>query len=618
MGSTMMVTTPIRPYPTSFPPIGSLSIINYLRRRGVDDVEFYNIDGNRPDYGDVIAHIRARRPDVLGISAVVSTAYGYTKRLATDVKKFLPDTLIVVGGSLAASAEILLRCASVDLCVLGEGEKVMLNVVNRARTSRKPVDFKDIKGLMLLDETGNLVNTGYEEALDRSEIYDIDWDDLERSSKIELFVMPGFDSNGKAFPWFKKDPRAYEPHRRNKKVASLPGAKGCVARCTFCHRWDKGIRYIPPELIVKRLEYLIERYNVGFLSIADENFGTDKKWLAEFCERIKPYDILWQVAGMRVNCVTLDRLKMMRDAGCASIAMGIETGSARMLEVMEKKVDLEDNYNAIRWTSETGIELVPELIMGMPGESTDTVLETAALISFAKLISPDRDPLHISTNYAQALPGTPLYEYARKKGLIGYRLEDEENYLLRISDQNAGEIAASINMTDSPEFVRRSWRGRLVCRVSANFRQKFGREAYMAALKRNPNFIPLLRGSKSASGNAIVDRGLDLMRDPKFAETSAELPGTLELLLKRRLYLLMLLHPVFFDRLPFLILLTEFVRESRHKGYRATIKDALQRWFGATGRSLRIEHDTLRKIVEKKLPPLPGDSPQMAPLRRGR
>ena len=130
--NVMLITTPIRPTPTNFPPIGSLSIISYLKRHGIDDVEFYNIDANRPSFEAALAHIVAHNPDVLGISSVVSTAYEYTLRISLAVKKALPDTLIVLGGNLAASAEVILRRTGVDICVLGEGERVFLDIVRRA------------------------------------------------------------------------------------------------------------------------------------------------------------------------------------------------------------------------------------------------------------------------------------------------------------------------------------------------------------------------------------------------------------------------------------------------------------------------------------------------------
>jgi radical SAM superfamily enzyme YgiQ (UPF0313 family) len=614
---TMIVTTPIRPYPTSFVPIGSLSILNYLRKNGIDDAEFYNIDGNRPSYAEVLSHITARRPEILGISAVVSTAYAYTKRLAHDVKQLLPGTLVVVGGGLAASAEILLRRGGADLCVLGEGERVMLNIVRRARTTRNPQSFADIPGLMLCDAAGKLINTGYEEPLSREEIYDIDWSDLERSSNIDKFIFPAFNDEGVAFTWFRADPRTYQSHRRNKRVVGLPGAKGCVARCTFCHRWDKGIRYIPPALIEKRLQFLIENYNVGFVSIADENFGTDIKWLTEFCSRIKRYDVLWQVAGMRVNCVSRDRLAMMHDAGAASICMGIETGSERMLKVMEKKVKVEDNYNAIRWAHEIGLELIPEIIMGMPGESTETVFETADLLSFAKTLAPDRDPLLVSINYAQALPGTPLYEFARKKGIIGQDLDSEEKYLLDVSDQDAGNSVVSPNMTTAPNFIRQSWRTRVLLRVAANYVKKFGAEHYRAKLMQGHVFEPVLRGMKGVGDNPLIDRGFDQAINPDLGKEELVMPSDWTLLLGGKFSLFVLLHPVIFDRLSFIAMIYHLLKVFRVDGFLPTIVDIFKT-FGSEKRKLEIPHDSLRKIVERELPSIATDGQEMAPLRRGR
>lgn len=616
--SLMIVTTPIRPYPTTFPPIGSLSIINYLRKHGVEDVEFYNIDGNRPAYKDVLAHIKSRSPDVLGISSVVSTAYAYTKQLSLDVKAMLPNTLIVVGGGLAASAEILLKKTGTDICVLGEGERVMLNIARRAEKTRDPDEFKDIPGLMILGKDGRLINTGYEAPIDREEIYDVDWDDLEKSSNIELFIFDAVKNDGEVFSWFAKDPRSKEPHRIGKKIASLPAAKGCVARCTFCHRWDKGIRYIPPALIMTRLESLIKRYNVGFLSIADENFGTDQRWLKDFCEKIKPYDVLWQVAGMRVNCVDKERLTMMRDAGCAAIAMGVETGSARMLQIMEKKVKIEDNYNAIRTAHESGIQLTPELIIGMPGETTETVMETSELICYASTISPERDPFQSSGNYAQALPGTPLYEFARRRGLIGPTIEDEEDYLLDISDKNAADFMCSLNLTNSPEFIRQSWRLQMQTRVSARFIKKYGRDIYLQKLLHHPNFVPFLKKIKSPSGNMIIDRGIDLLRTPGMTEGKAEIPSVWSLIRSRNYGLLVLLYPVFFDCFRFITPAKNLVRLILDQGIGPVLRDIYEHWFGSKRLTFKYGYKSLRKILEQDIPPLQTDSVEMAPLRKGR
>ena len=78
----VIITTPIRPVPTEYPPIGSLSVISSLREAGYLSTKFYDIDGLRPSYEEALNHLIDLKPDVIGISAVVSTAYEYTKRIS--------------------------------------------------------------------------------------------------------------------------------------------------------------------------------------------------------------------------------------------------------------------------------------------------------------------------------------------------------------------------------------------------------------------------------------------------------------------------------------------------------------------------------------------------------
>ena len=80
-----------------------------------------------------------------------------------------------------------------------------------------------------------------------------------------------------------------------------------------------------------------------------------------------------------------------------------------------KKVNLKDNYNAIRWIVESGLNTTIQLIVGMPGEDNTTIKETGEFVKYSAQLSVDKNPLDLSINYAQALPGTDLYEYARRK-----------------------------------------------------------------------------------------------------------------------------------------------------------------------------------------------------------
>ena len=103
-----IVTTPIRPVPTTYPPFGSMAIIQSLREIG-QTVNFYNIDYHRFSHEENVKYFEENSFDVVGISAVVSTAYAYTKYLSQLIKKINPNTIVLVGGGLAASAEILHR-----------------------------------------------------------------------------------------------------------------------------------------------------------------------------------------------------------------------------------------------------------------------------------------------------------------------------------------------------------------------------------------------------------------------------------------------------------------------------------------------------------------------------
>lgn len=412
----IICTTPIRPVPTDYPPFGSLAVIQALQGAGHDPI-FFDIDGLRPSFPEVIEHFRREAPDVIGVSAVVSTAYGYVKNLCTAIREVLPKVKIIVGGNLAASAELLHRFCSVDVCVVAEGEKVIVNLADYYARHRHEDDYSElqrVKGITYLNRKGEMEFTAYEAAIPANELFDPDFSILERYSKIDNFIIEPFTRGD-----FVQDARSHEPHRVGKKMGTVVSTKGCVARCTFCHRWDKGFRQIPPEKVIARIQYLMDRYNVGFIQFGDENFGSDRKATDELIRLIKPLDVLWQVAGVRARTVELDLLKRMRDAGCVSLYYGFETGSSEMLKVMEKNLDLSHNFNAARCTHEAGLFTIYQLVLGMPGESTKTVSETIEMIKAVTEFLPEPAYKYISTNYIQALPGTPVYEYARAKGFIG-------------------------------------------------------------------------------------------------------------------------------------------------------------------------------------------------------
>jgi len=602
----MLLTIPMESKPAVFPPFGALSVMNYARKRSQHTFNFYNLDYHRDSFDKALQHIVDYKPDVLGISAVVSTAYKYTKQLATEVKRLLPDTMVVVGGNLGASAELLLRRASVDLVAVGEGEITFLNVVNRAESTRKPADFTDVAGLMLLNGVGELVNTGYEAPLRPEEIWNVDWEDLKADGSIDYYFFPC----SKPKDYRTRYAAAHPNHAAiaatpNARKGSLTIAKGCVARCTFCHRWDKGMRHIPVDEVMRRFERLYHDYGVREFSMVAETFGADKRWLNEFLDRIEPYKIVWYAGGVRASAVTPEFIQRMIQTGCTALVFGNETGSSRMLEIMEKKLSLEDNYNAAKWTVEAKLGNVIQLVIGMPGETPETIRETIEYVKFGTSITDEQNPRVISINYAQALPGTPLYEYARIHGLLGGTdLDSEERYLLSISDRPAGDPETFINFTDNSRLTVISWNLLIRIEANAHYVRKFGYRKYAEWFK--PECPPNSRIFAHALRNAL----------------SSGSPGVLfffYLLSGLRAGQLLAWYPVFFHHIRALTPTLALVRITQKHGLNvgwSLMKDLFRK---RRARNAPVPTISLRKVVlsDKKEMKV-DDGAAMIPLRAGR
>ncbi|MFN4149646.1 MAG: radical SAM protein, partial [Candidatus Sericytochromatia bacterium] len=167
-----------------------------------------------------------------------------------------------------------------------------------------------------------------------------------------------------------------------------------------------------------------------------------------------------------------ETLKSWKENGCVEVIFGIESGSPTILKVMEKNATIEMNINALKWTYEAGLSTIIQIVIGMPGETDKTIKET---ISFLKEVTQylyvenDKILNYLSINYAQALPGTPLYEYARENGYINSSIDGEESYLENISDTDAYRTDHFINYTKQPLLKVLSWRHLITAEVEADY-----------------------------------------------------------------------------------------------------------------------------------------------------
>jgi len=441
-----------------------MSIIEALQDIG-EQPKFYNIDYYRYSQDQISSWFEEHQFDMVGISAVVSTAYGYTKWLTNIIHQVSPKTTIVIGGNLAASAEILLKKCNVDFCIIGDGEliiKELIPVLHEYNRLKIKNLFKDIKGICYL-ESGKFIFTGFAKSINANEIVLPKYEILSQDGSISHYI---YDTKSN-----KNTEDNDDSTIRNGKTAIVVSSKGCVSRCTFCHRFEKGYRVCSIEKVIEYIKDLQSRYGVTHIDFGDENFGSDRKHTHEFISRLGTLGVTWQAAGVRVKTVSLDELMHWYRNGCVNVYFGVESGSDKILQIMEKGATVKENINALRWVAMAGITTIPQLVIGMPGENDSTIKETIEFIKNISDFSPewnDKFPSElISINYAQALPGTPLYEWARKLGYIGSTVEEEERYLLRISDIDAYSEDHFINYTGLPLLKVLMWRPLILAEIDA-------------------------------------------------------------------------------------------------------------------------------------------------------
>ena len=420
----------------SFPimPKIACTALNHWAEMNGFKCKYYDIDMLYPSDDEVEKYFRENPTDVVGLSAVVSTSYLQVKRLARIIKKVNKKTLVVVGGYLTAAANTILRKTETDICVVGDGEIAWVGILNYMRDHLKKDDntiddeeLLKVKGIALLGNNNDLKFSDYAQTLAGCNYNFPSFEWLKsglngNDEAVNNYFRPFYKSEE-----FIMDPRAFEKNRKPMLV-SMYTSKGCVAKCTFCQRGSKGYNVYDLEKLDAYLINLKNEYNVGFILVNDENFGSNKKYSYEVAELFHKHNMLWVASGVRCTSVNKDDLIHYKKNGCCSIKFGLESGSQTMLDIMEKKFTVEDIKKAVFACVDIKLHTpLMGFMVGMPGESEETIKESGNLAGelYAKLKVPPKMIWGINDiPYA-----TPLYEYGKQLGLIGKSVDEEEKYL---------------------------------------------------------------------------------------------------------------------------------------------------------------------------------------------
>lgn len=352
-----------------------------------------------------IKRIAASQPKIIGFSCFTSTIINGHK-LAKIVKENFPSTVTLVGGphSSAFPKRTLEEFPCFDLVVMGEGEETLLEVFRAIENNQ---GWPGIKGLAYRTESG------IKEEEKRPLIENLD--ELPFPSRDLL------DFN------FRRKGHVSRGISNKLKNTEIYTSRGCPIGCFFCAvRVTMGlrIRLRSADNVLAEAKECLERYHFDHLAIADDSFTYNQERAAKICEGFQRMGVKsWHCEGTRVDIVSPELLKLMAKTGCQKIVFGVESGSPRILELIGKRITIEQVKNAFKWAREAGIKYIEgDYIIGShPSETQEDLKKTLDLIKETK-------PDLISVTTIVPYPGTPVYDLMKERGYIFS--EDWEKFVM--------------------------------------------------------------------------------------------------------------------------------------------------------------------------------------------
>ena len=382
-----------------WPPLGLGYIAAVLREKG-HSVQILDRDlilrKNRLNFDETdeitLSHIRDFKTQVVGFSTTTPNVSD-VNTFSRKVKKINPEIITVIGGPHCAGEPVatLEMCNGIDMLVRGEGEMVMLDIVN-------DMSIDSIGSLTYRKSNGSIISNP-----DRPLIESLD--------SLPLPARDMLDMN------YYTRPSRFISRNLSLRTTHIFTARGCPYNCHYCAGpliGQRMVRYHSSQRVVSEIEELIDRYSIEAVYFAEDMFLSSKKRVKEmttlFMEHGIHKKIVW-MAQVSPKVADTELLSMMKDAGCVHVEYGFESGSQRILDLMNKRANVERNKEVAILTRKSGLRFQGNFIVGYPGETEKDFNKT---ISFIK----ETHPNNVSLNLFMPLPGTEIYKKLKKEGKL--------------------------------------------------------------------------------------------------------------------------------------------------------------------------------------------------------
>jgi radical SAM superfamily enzyme YgiQ (UPF0313 family) len=353
--------------------------------------------------------------DVVGL-ATYEDSFPFQEDFIAGVKAARPDLPIILGGSLVTSVpHIFMEHTLADVAVISEGELTILEVMDSLAAGTWKEKLPQIRGIWYRAEDGSVHKTPPRGQMP----------DLNSLPKMRLDLWPQ-----------SKDPRGLQPQI----IASY--SRGCKMDCSFCYRTTPQERVKSPEILRRDLNWLKSQYNTEFIFFVDLTFTAHKKQTLEYLDVIGEFDLGWTCLTRNAD-VDLEVTRRMGEVGCDIALYGVESLTPEALKGARKGSTENLVFKAMRHSAEGGIRYGGLTIVGLPGETEE---------SLDHMCRWAEENQHITrVKYLSAMPGTTVYQQGIQQG----HLRSELEHLRWLAIEQALERDEFLNYNGLPDHIMR-------------------------------------------------------------------------------------------------------------------------------------------------------------------
>jgi len=361
-------------------PLGILSVSAYLEQKGFDNDIF---DSTFSTFDKLCSHLLERRPDVIGMYVNLMTRINVIRIVKfIKSKPELKQIGIILGGPEVRQHAKPLLDIGADVIVIGEGEETMYEVV--WAWSERDADLSLIKGIQWKNPKGEIVINAERELLKN-----IDQLPFPNRKKVDL---------QKYFDVWK--------NAHGESSVSVSTMRGCPYTCKWCSRAVYGLSYRrrSPDLVADEIEELQRNYTFDSIWFVDDVFTINAKWMREFAAVIakRQLKIRYEIIS-RSDRLNEEMLNLLAQSGCFRIWIGAESGSQKIIDAMDRRVNVNNVREMIQLTRKKGMEAGTFIMLGYPGETENDIRATVEHLV-------QSNPHHFTITLAYPIRGTELFE----------------------------------------------------------------------------------------------------------------------------------------------------------------------------------------------------------------